>query len=202
MAPRLKLALLVGALAALGLIAAVVLARPAARNLQLVQGFAGAQAPPGVRAADFALHDQDGGVVRLSDYRGQVVILTFLYSTCQSTCPVIAQQIRGALDQLAKPVPALAVSVDPVNDTPLNARRFLVKQSVNGRLRFLLGSRSQLAPVWRAYGIQPQTAAKDAPSDHTAYVVLVGPDGLRRVGFPDSELTPEALAHDIRALQR
>lgn len=202
MPPRLKLALLVAALAAAGLIAALVLAAPKDRNLQLVQGFAGAQAPPGVRPADFLLRDQDGRAVRLSDYRGQVVILTFLYSTCQSTCPVIAQQIRGALDQLSKPVPALAVSVDPVNDTALNVHRFLVRQSVAGRMRFLVGSRAQLAPVWHAYGIQPQTEVKDSPSDHTAYVVLIGPDGRRRVGFPDSELTPEALAHDVRALQR
>lgn len=171
------------------------------RSLQLVEGFAGAQTPASIPPQDFTLHDQDGKLVRLGSYRGEVVIVTFLYSTCRDTCPLIAQQIRGALNQLRTPVPALAVSVDPANDTPLNARRFLVKQSVDGRIRFLLGTRAQLAPVWRDYGVQPQTELRAAPSDHTAYVVLVDRTGRQRVGFPASELTPEALAHDIRRLQ-
>ncbi|GAC1438536.1 MAG: SCO family protein [Solirubrobacteraceae bacterium] len=202
MQPRLKLALLVAALGAAGLLSLVTFAGPSRQGLELVQGFAGARSPAGAVAPGFALRDQDGRPVQLSDYRGQVVVLTFLYSTCQSTCPVIAQQIRGALDRLPRPVPALAVSVDPANDTPLNARRFLVKQSVVGRIRFLLGSRAQLAPIWRGYGIEPQSEIRGAASDHTSYVVLIGRDGRRRVGFPDSDLTPEALAHDILALER
>ena len=37
------------------------------------------------------------------EYRGHVVVLTFLYPTCGATCVLIAQQIRGALDELATP---------------------------------------------------------------------------------------------------
>ncbi len=202
MPSRLKLALLVGCAGVSILLGAAALtAGSHTRSLQLVEGFAGAQTPASIPPQDFTLHDQDGKLVRLGDYRGKVVVVTFLYSTCRDTCPLIAQQIRGALNQLKSPVPALAISVDPANDTPLNARRFLVKQSVDGRIRFLLGTRAQLAPVWRDYGVQPQTALRDAPSDHTAYVVLVDRAGRQRVGFPASELTPEALAHDIRRLQ-
>lgn len=153
-----------------------------------------------IPAASFSLADQDGRRTTLSSYRGQVVILTFLYSTCQDTCPLMAQQIRGALDDLGHSVPALAVSVDPVNDTPLNAKRFLFKADLTGRMRFLLGTRSQLAPVWKAYGIQPQTTGSKQ-SDHSAYVLLIDRRGYNRDGFPASELTPEGLAHDIRLLE-
>jgi len=202
MSPRFKLAVLLAAGAVGGLFGALALT-PGGRapGLQLVQGFAGAQTPPSIPPQDFALHDENGRAVKLSDYRGRIVLVTFLYSTCRDTCPIIAHQIRGALDQLKTAVPALAVSVDPANDTPLNAHRFLVKQSVDGRIRFLLGTRAELAPVWRDYGIQPQTEVKNAKSDHTAYVVLVDAAGRQRVGFPDSELTPEALVHDITRLQ-
>jgi protein SCO1/2 len=173
-------------------------ARPT--DLQLVEGFAGAQRPPQIPPDDFSLHDQDGRLVRLRDYAGRVVILAFLYSTCQDTCPLIAQQIRGALDQLGRPVPALAVSVDPTADTPLNARRFLFKQSVAGRLRFLLGSRAELAPIWRGYFVKPQSPGSSSRSDHTVDVVLVDKAGRQRIGFPSDQLTPEALVHDIRRL--
>jgi protein SCO1/2 len=63
-------------------------------------------------------------------------------------------------------------------------------------MRFLLGTARDLQPVWRAYGIAPQTAGRD----HSAYVVLIDRRGRQRIGFPADRLTPEALAHDIGRL--
>ena len=68
---------------------------------------------PSIPPEDFALRDQDGDMASLHQYRGQPVILTFMYSTCQNTCPLMADQIRGAMNDLGHDVPALAVSVDP-----------------------------------------------------------------------------------------
>ena len=134
----------------------------------------------------------------LADVAGGPVVFTFIYSTCEDTCPLIVQQIRGALDDLGADVPVLGVSVDPANDTAQRAKRFLVKQSMTGRMRFLLGSEAELAPVWKAFGIAPQ----EGDLDHSAYVVLVDGEGRQRVGFPHSQLTPEDLAHDIARLRR
>jgi protein SCO1/2 len=163
----------------------------------VVNGFAGSLRPPGIPPQDFHLVDQDGQPASLSEYRGQVVVLTFLYSTCQDTCPVTAQQIRGAMDQLGHDVPALAVSVDPANDTPFHAKRFLLQQHLTDRMRFLLGSRPQLQPIWKAYGIQPQGQG----FEHSAYVLLIDKQGRQRIGFPVDQLTPEGLVHDLRALE-
>jgi protein SCO1/2 len=161
-------------------------------------GFEGAIRPQGIPPITFALKDQNGKTATLAQYRGEPVILTFMYSTCKDTCPLTAQQIRGALDQLGQDVPTLAISVDPANDTPLNAKRFVNQQSLTGRMRFLLGDRPQLAPIWKAYGIQPQGKG----FDHSAYVVLVDAKGVQRVGWPTEKLSPEGLAHDLRVLER
>jgi protein SCO1/2 len=151
-----------------------------------------APAPP------LRLRDQDGRRFDLAAERGHVVVVTFLYSTCQDTCPIIAQQIRGALDQLGHDVPVAAISVDPAGDTPFHVRRFLVEQHLIGRMRFLTGTRAQLAPVWRAWGVQPQ----ERDSEHSVHVLLVDPRGRLRSGFPADHLTPEALRHDIAVLER
>ena len=159
-------------------------------------GFQGALRPPGIPPVHFSLKDQDGKVATLDQYRGQPVILTFMYSTCKDTCPLTAQQIKGALDDVGQSVPTLAISVDPANDTPLNARRFVNQQGLTKRMRFLLGNQAQLAPIWKAYGIRPQGKA----FDHSAYVVLVDAKGVQRVGWPVDKITPEGLAHDLRLL--
>jgi protein SCO1 len=160
-------------------------------------GFAGALRPD-IPPQDFRLRDQDGKTVSLAEFRGRVVILTFMYTTCRDTCPLTATQIRGALDDLGRDVPALAVSVDPVDDTPERAREFLFRRGLShDRMRFLLGSRAQLQPVWRAYGVRPQGNA----FDHSAYVLLIDRHGRQRVGFPVAQLVPEELAHDIRRLE-
>lgn len=194
MPARVRLALMATAsIVLVGALAFALLYRTTPRG---AEAFAGALRPE-IPAADFALRDQDGRLVRLSDLRGRVTVLTFLYTTCRDTCPVIAQQIAGGFDRLGHDVPALAVSVDPANDTPARARRFLVEHRVAGRLRFLLGPRERLAAVWRAYGIRAQGGG----FEHSAYVVLLDRRGRQRVSFPVDKLTPEGLAHDLRLLE-
>ncbi len=171
------------------------------------QGFVGSVSPQDIPPRDFTLTDQAGRSTPLAAERGKVVVLTFMYSTCEDTCPTTAQQIRLALNDLgagARDVKVLAVSVDPRNDTPLTAKTFINKQSLTGRMRFLLGTEAQLKPIWSAYGIQPQSDDKQASleAEHSATVLLIGRDGRQRVSFPVDQLTPERLAHDLGRLLR
>jgi protein SCO1 len=199
MPARVRLALIVFAtLSILGASGVILFANPEPASRVGADGFAGALSPPDIAVRDFSLRDQDGRPASLREYRGKVVVLTFMYSTCQDTCPVTAQTIRGALDQIGHDVPVLAVSVDPAHDTRDTAERFLVKQSMSaGRMRFLLGTRAQLAPIWRAYGVQPQGKG----FEHTAYVAVLDRSGRQRIGFPIDHLIDRDLAHDIRKLE-
>jgi protein SCO1 len=160
--------------------------------------FEGALMPEGLRAPDFRLKDQDGEPVSMRSLRGRPVVVTFLYTHCQDTCPIQAQTVRGALDQLGHDVPALAVAVDPPNDTPQSARKFLAEQRASGRIDFVLGSRSELRPLWKGFAIRPQSVTEE----HQARLTLVDARGFQRVGYPGAEATPERLAHDLRLLER
>jgi protein SCO1 len=186
--------------------AATAAARAVAENAQASTGFDGALLPQGVSTPDFTLTDQEGRRVSLGQYRGRVAILTFLSTTCRPTCPLIAQQIRGALDEFATgthppdPVPVLIVSADPSADTPAAVRRFLGEASLEGRVEYLTGSPSELRAVWRAYGIVP-SGLGDAESPHAAAVLLIDRAGQKRDLFQVEQLTPEGLVHDIRKLE-
>jgi len=172
-----------------------------AENVRSSSGFDGALLPGGVSAPDFTLTDQSGRHVSLDQYRGRVTILTFLSTVCQPSCPLIAQQIRGALDELsAHPTPVLIVSANPGADTPAAVRRFLDEAALSGRVEYLTGTLSELRPVWRAYGIVPSLLG-EADSSHAASVLLIDRSGQKRDLFQVEELTPEGLAHDVRKLE-
>ena len=198
MNPRITLALLLVGVLALG---AIVFAVTAGREDEPVapEGeFAGATMPDGVRAPDFELRDQDGEPISMRALRGEPVAVTFLYTTCEDTCPLQAQTLRGALDELGRDIPAIAIAVDPPRDTPERARAFLAEQRATGRIRFVLGSRKELRPVWDGFHIQPQTVTQE----HQSRFTLVDAKGFQRVGYPGGEATPERLAHDLRLLLR
>ena len=160
--------------------------------------FRGGSMPPRVHAPEFTLTDQDGKRVSMAQYRGKPVVVTYLYTHCKETCPIQAQMIRGALDDLGHDIPALAVSVDPFRDTRASARAFLRKAKMTGRMRFVLGTRRQLQPLYRAFAIQPQLR----DSEHQAYITLVDRKGLQRVAVAVNQTSPEDLAHDIGVLER
>jgi protein SCO1/2 len=160
--------------------------------------FEGSLMPKGLRAPDFELRNQDGERVSMRSLRGSPVVVTFLYTTCQDSCPVQAQTVRGALDELGHDVPALAIAVDPPRDNPERAQAFLAKQRATGRIDFVLGSRAELRPLWKAYAIRPQSVTEE----HMARFTLVDARGFQRIGYPGAEATPERLAHDLRLLER
>jgi protein SCO1/2 len=165
--------------------------------LALTNGWAGALRPPGLDVPGFRLRDQDGHLVTSRSLLGRPVVYAFVYSTCRDTCPAEVQTIRGALDDLRRDVPVMGVSVDPANDTPRRAIAFLLDQKMTGRMRFLLGTRVQLEPVWKAFGIRPESARLE----HSAHVVLADARGRQRIGFPFAELTEARLAHDLARLE-
>jgi len=211
--------------------------------------------PPREPAFDFRLRDQDGRRVGLADARGKVVVLTFLYTACRDLCPAQAGEIAEAVSRVGDGVVVYGVSVDPVGDTPEHVDEWLEEHGLeNAPVRYLIGSRRELAAVWRAYGIVPiatteayedyeryeqeeaeegheqepysppkrpaPDAAKEpypdtadqrfrgrprhaagAPFEHSAYVLLIDPEGEQRVGFPFEQLDPDLLEQDIRLLR-
>lgn len=196
MNPRSLLALFLAGLFALAAIVAVAATRDGADG-PVDSSPRGALMPDAVPAPAFELTDERGEPVSMDAFRGSPVIVTFLYTHCEEACPPAAQQVKGALNERGRDVPALAIAVEPERDTPESARAFLADQRMLGRMRFVLGSREELEPVWRAYGVQPQTAQLE----HHARIVLVDGEGFQRIGFPVAQATPEAIAHDVRLLE-
>jgi protein SCO1/2 len=199
-AQRILLIVLVALLTAIGVVLVTHPSSSSSATTAASTEFDGPTMPPGLRAANFSLTDQYGHRVTLSHYRGQVVVLTFIHSLCKDTCPFMVEQIKGALNDLpgsGRGVPTIGVSVAPAQDTVHNRKAFLSKHELTGRLAFVSGPMSAMRRVWHAFAIQPVTPKVD----HSTFVLLIDKRGFERIGFAADQLTPEDLAHDIRALQ-
>ncbi len=70
---------------------------------------------------EFNLVNQDGNAVRLADFKGRVVLLTAVYSTCTTTCPMMLSKIRQVLAELTpeqrSQLAVVAFSLNPEADT-------------------------------------------------------------------------------------
>ena len=134
------------------------------------------QPSPALRRAapQFALRDSEGRLVRLSQFRGKAVILTFIYDHCPDVCPLIVGNLHAALARLgtqASRVQFVAVSVDPRGDTPATVRPFLAAHEMTGHMEYLIGTQRELAPVWRAYGIAVAGSPDSREVSHSSDIV-------------------------------
>ena len=157
---------------------------------------------PPAPSPDFALRDSTGRFVRLSQFKGKAVLLTFIYSHCPDVCPLIVAQLHNALLRLgsqANKVQIVAVSVDPKGDTPKTVNAFLAAHEMTGRMEYLIGSLKQLTPVWKAYGVEVQGTPESREVGHTAFVYGITASGKRRGLYP-ANLQPDWIVHDVPIL--
>jgi len=162
----------------------------------------------GTAAPNFALTDQNGNRVTLSDLRGHPVVLTFFYTHCTDECPLTASKFQSVLKSSGSQfnnVRWVAVSTDPVGDTPQTATNFAAKHGLTGTLRYLLGTQAELEPVWSAYSVAVEGGATTPGQDdagkvqHTGGVWLIDAQGHERV-YLDAAFDPNALADDLKIL--
>jgi protein SCO1 len=111
---------------------------------------------PPVKPPEFRLRDETGTWRTPASARGEVLIVTFIYTRCRDLCPRQAAEIKEAVLGAGGGVQVYAVTVDPEHDTREAAQAWLKRMGVaGGPVHILLGSRRELTPVWDRFGIVP-----------------------------------------------
>lgn len=104
----------------------------------------------------FRLRDESGTWRTPASARGDVLLVTFIFTRCRDLCPRQAAEIAAAVGAAGVGVQVYAISVDPEHDTPEAAQAWLRKMGVaGGPVHVLVGSRRELEPVWERFGIVP-----------------------------------------------
>jgi protein SCO1/2 len=145
------------------------------RQLELVAG----QLVP-----DFEMTTQEGKTLRLSELRGHVVVLTFIYTRCPlpDFCPLIDRKFRelaekvGAVHARAERVRFLSVSFDPEHDThqvlAAHAERLGARPPY---WTFAVAAHEELAKVAPALGLTYAPGAIEIT--HNLATAIIDPNG-------------------------
>ncbi|MGH2627142.1 MAG: SCO family protein [Anaerolineales bacterium] len=137
-------------------------------------------------APDFALTDQFGARVRLGDFRGRVVALTFFDSRCRDVCPLTSAELIAVWLALT-PEEQGRVALLGVNvNAAANAVEDVAQASEEWRLaeipawHFVTGSPEELRQVWQEYPIEVQPDPAGESISHTSGIFLVDSAGNLR----------------------
>jgi protein SCO1/2 len=153
-------------------------------------------------APDFSLRGSDGAELKLSRYRGKIVILEFGFTSCADVCPTTLAalaQARRELGDGAKDLQIVYITVDPERDDAARLRSYLTAfdpSFIGGT-----GTPEQLAAVRREYGIAASrtTQGSSYAFSHSSFTYLIDREGRLRALMPYGH-APGDYAHDVKIL--
>lgn len=167
-------------------------------------GLQGLILKPAKPAPAIVLRNFTGQPVTLSQFRGEAVLVTFVYVHCPDVCPLIVANLAAAQRQLgryASRVQILAVTVDPRHDSPADVRSFLAARDALGRMDYLLGSVLQLLPIWKSWEVGVTLGPGKVIAGHSAVVYGITASGRMADVYP-SNFAPAQIVHDVPLLAR
>lgn len=158
-------------------------------------------------ANNFTLNIADGQTVKLSDFRGKIVLIYFGYTFCPDVCPATLGAVTQALKQLgekAEEVQLIMISVDPGRDTPEKLSEYV--RHFNPTFIGGTNTPEEIARVASLYGIFYQVSGETTSNgdyliDHTATLMAIDRDGYLKVVFPFG-VTSDELADDLKYMLR
>ena len=150
------------------------------------------------------LRNYDGARFDLASSRGKAVFVTFLYAHCPDVCPLIASDLHAAYDSMGPAlrdrITIVAISVDPHGDTAGTVAAFVRQHGLSGQASYLIGSASQLVPVWKAWNVgSQQDTSRPELVNHSALIYGIGASGKLLTIYP-ANVTPGEIAHDAPLL--
>jgi len=155
-------------------------------------------------AKDFALTDADGKPRRLSDFKGQVVVVFFGFTQCPDVCPTTMLElaaVKKALGADGARVQGIFITVDPDRDTAPLLKAYI--DNFGAGFVALRGSADETRAVAKHFKVfyakVPGPTETSYTMDHTAGSYIFDAKGQVRL-FTRYGTGAEALTHDLKLL--
>jgi protein SCO1/2 len=157
-------------------------------------------------APAFTLTSQDGARVSLADFRGKVVAVTFIYTLCTATCPVLTPMLAMVQDRLGgdfgRKIVFVSITLDPEHDTPELLRLYAQAYGADlGGWAFLTGSQDDVRDLTSRYGVFSRKNA-NGEVDHSSLTSIVDARGILRVQYVGARFDPEEFRRDLLSVAK
>ena len=154
----------------------------------------------------FTLEDAEGPLWSLVEQEGKVVVLAFIFTRCDNTCPVTNQNVKMVKDTLsedeASKVSFVSVTVDWRHDSPSVLRNYTADFGYDWP--HLTGSKEALDPVYENYGVFPYEEGDDSDEGYTVAhpspTYIIDTDGKGRVVWSDYDFPVDLFVDDLRTV--
>lgn len=181
-----------------------------------LEGAARIEAKAGEEVPDYRLVNQDGKAIRIKDYRGKALLLTFIFTRCEmpDQCTLMSNNF-AAIDQelqkqpeLVKKTHLLSVSFDPEYDTPKVLRSYGAAYTGKytdenfAHWEFASGSPDEVKGIAQFFGLR-YTKDSETGQDqiiHSLRTALIGPDGKIVKVYRGNEWKPEEVLKEMETV--
>lgn len=166
---------------------------------------------PGDQVPDFKLINQSARMIHLKQFRGKVLLLTFIYTRCTLAdyCPRMSRNF-ARIDDLLSSDPKLyadthllSISFDPAYDTPKVLRSYgggftgKYTQENFAHWDFAVPPAKELPDLTQFFDVGV-TPGSNSSLTHTLSTVLIGKDGKVIAWYPTNEWRPEDVVEQMR----
>lgn len=163
-----------------------------------------ALAEVGAPLPDCALTDQRGRRLRLREFHGRALALTFIYTRCPfpDFCPRMSDQFRAVQQALLaagarEDWSLLSITIDPQHDTPERLAAFAERYEASpAHWTFLTGDPVEIEKLGQFFGVA--IVRNGAEWNHNLRTVVVDPAGRVQKVFAGNEWKPEELVAELR----
>lgn len=163
-----------------------------------------------LRGDAFRLVDHDSTAVTFpDDYRGDVLLVSYIYTQCPDVCPLITANMRQVRDALqdTNGVRFISITFDPRRDTPsrLDSYRSAFGIADSTPWPFLTGTPATIDTLMHRLDVKTNISSGDTTGtyfiDHTDQITLIDERGRVRYQYHGSRTPPEMIAEDVAKLR-
>lgn len=172
------------------------------------------QAKAGDEVPDYRLVNQDGKTIRINDYKGKALLLTFIYTRCpmpdqcalmSNNFAVIDQELQKQ-PELYEKTHLLSISFDPEYDTPKVLRSYgaaftgKYSDETFAHWEFASGTRDEVKGIAQFFGLRYYDDKEQII--HGLRTVVIAPDGKVAKLYRGNEWKPAEVLEDLKSVAR
>ena len=160
----------------------------------------------GVADLKFVLEDAEGPLWSLAEQEGKVVIMAFIFTRCDNTCPVTNQNVKMVKESLTESelekTSFVSITVDWRHDSPSVLRNYTADFGYDWP--HLTGAKQYLDPVYEDYRVFPYEEGDDSEEGYTvghpSPTYILDTDGVGRVVWTDYDFPVDLFVEDVRTV--